>query len=322
MNSNAGWKERCNKMMEELKKQFPCEDAASEARLVHKKLVGEKTAMSCELYKAVENGNVENLVDVLKQECKERKLGVCDIFDKVTGAGDSLLHVASYMGKEEIAELILKLILSRHRKITREKNELGNTPLHEAVNGGDLGVLEDILHADESVVHDLNKSKQSPLYLAVVSGIRKFLIFYWKFHFQPINRFHSATETLHSMQPYRKGILLIRIIRILVVGTLIVTVTFAAAFTMPGGLYSSDDPNIKNRGMAVLTHKPLFWKFTIVNTIALYSSVMACGLMLTARVLDYNLAIKATFIATACLGVAFLIVPLAFLTALLTSGCG
>ena len=48
---------------------------------VHKELVGEKTILISELYKAVdEKGNVDNFVDVLEQECRQRKLNLSDIF--------------------------------------------------------------------------------------------------------------------------------------------------------------------------------------------------------------------------------------------------
>jgi len=101
----------------------------------------------------------------------------------------------------------------------------------------------------------------------------------------------------------------------LVVATLMVTVTFAAAFTVPGGVYSSDDPNPKNRGMAVFADKSLFWVFTTFNMAAMYSSVIACGLMLMALIFDRKLATRATILAMGCLGFAFLTVPVAFLAA-------
>ena len=101
----------------------------------------------------------------------------------------------------------------------------------------------------------------------------------------------------------------------LVVATLMVTVTFAAAFTVPGGVYSSDDTNPKNRGMAVLAHKRFFWVFTTFNMTAMYSSVLACGLMLMALIFDHKLATRATILAMGCLVLAFLFVPVAFMAA-------
>ncbi|XP_047163768.1 ankyrin repeat-containing protein At5g02620-like [Vigna umbellata] len=213
----ASRKQRCSEKMEELKNtQFSsAQDAASP--LLHKELVGEKNIMIFELYDAVEKGDMDNFVDVLGKECAKRKVPLSDIFDQVTGAGDSLLHVAADLGSEQIAELIsghfpelltrrnvrgdtplhvavrsknstiVKLILSQYaiqkskhdgfkdKEITRETNEYGNTPLHEAVYSGHFGVVEEILHADEPVVHYLNKSRSSPLFLSVMSPDVKIL---------------------------------------------------------------------------------------------------------------------------------------------------
>ncbi|RZC04302.1 hypothetical protein D0Y65_018763 [Glycine soja] len=176
--------------MEELKNtQFSGQDAASDPGLLHKELVGEKTILISELYKAVdEKGNVDNFVDVLEQECRQRKLNLSDIFEQVTETGHTLLmrnvrghsplHVAVRSKNTTMVNLILSqyaLVKSTHddvmkdKKITREKNELGDTPLHEAVQNGDLSVVEVILQRDKDMVHELNKSRCSPLFLAAAS---------------------------------------------------------------------------------------------------------------------------------------------------------
>ena len=51
---------------------FPSPDAASQVGLLHKEIVGK--VMIYELYKAVEIGNVDNFVEVLKQQCIESKV--------------------------------------------------------------------------------------------------------------------------------------------------------------------------------------------------------------------------------------------------------
>ncbi|XP_047180290.1 protein ACCELERATED CELL DEATH 6-like [Vigna umbellata] len=555
--------------MEELKNtQFSsAEDAAS--LLLHKELVWEKNIVNFELYDAVEKGDVVNFVDVLGKECAERKVPLSDIFDQVTWAGDSLLHVAADFGSEQIAELIscqfpelltrrnvrgdtplhvavrsknstiVKLVLSQYaiekskhdglkdKEITRETNEYGNTPLHEAVYSDHFGLVEEILHADEPVAHYLNKSRSSPLFLSVMSpdlkilnlllqipfpadqplpqcfgnsplhaalrernpdlireilGKREELIYLrdeeggTPFHYAaytgyvegfrillqnlseksnqsllernkkgsfpihvackrghvevveeflrhelPINPYvllnqkgqnilhiaakygrtkvvqhllrnqkidqcainhrdndgnsplhlasinlfpkvlyfiaqdkrinvnitnnHDLTardivqlefktqETvrkllansalieagvslkLNSMlrlqrqQSPKRDLLLKDPNTFLVVATLILTLTFTAFFSVPGGLYSSDDPNSKKTGMAVLDHKPGFWIFSIYNTIAMFSSTAACILMLVAQTFDSELARKATLIATVCLYNSFSVLP-------------
>ena len=55
---------------------------------------------------------------------------------------------------------------------------------------------------------------------------------------------------------------------LLLVATLVATVTFAAAFTMPGGYKESG-------GMAKFLEKPMFHVFVISNSIAMYSAITA-----------------------------------------------
>ncbi|KAM3345240.1 hypothetical protein P3S68_024949 [Capsicum galapagoense] len=57
----------------------------------------------------------------------------------------------------------------------------------------------------------------------------------------------------------------------LVVTTLLITVTFAAGFTLPGG-FESDD-NSPNKGMAVLIRKSAFRALVITDAIAFACSV-------------------------------------------------
>ncbi|XP_030441589.1 ankyrin repeat-containing protein At5g02620-like [Syzygium oleosum] len=61
----------------------------------------------------------------------------------------------------------------------------------------------------------------------------------------------------------------------LLVAVLIATVTFAAAFTMPGG-YSNDGPD---QGMPVLASRPAFKAFVIFNTTAFCFSILALFLL-------------------------------------------
>lgn len=92
--------------------------------------------------------------------------------------GDTPLHVAVRSKNTTMVNLILSqyaLVKSTHddvmkdKKITIEKNELGDTPLHEAVQSGDLSVVEVILQRNKDMVHELNMSRCSPLFLAAAS---------------------------------------------------------------------------------------------------------------------------------------------------------
>ncbi|KAK4717354.1 hypothetical protein R3W88_015692 [Solanum pinnatisectum] len=59
----------------------------------------------------------------------------------------------------------------------------------------------------------------------------------------------------------------------LVVATLLVTVTFAAGFTLPGGFESDHDS--PHKGMAILVKKPAFCAFVVTDAIAFVCSAGA-----------------------------------------------
>ncbi|KAK6790422.1 hypothetical protein RDI58_014222 [Solanum bulbocastanum] len=59
----------------------------------------------------------------------------------------------------------------------------------------------------------------------------------------------------------------------LVVATLLVTVTFAAGFTLPGGFESDKDSS--DKGMAILTKKSAFCAFVVTDAIAFVCSAGA-----------------------------------------------
>ncbi|KRH55980.2 hypothetical protein GLYMA_06G294100v4 [Glycine max] len=235
---------------------FPSPDAASQVGLLHKEIVGK--TMIYKLSEAVEEGDGANFVMVLKQQSEENKLRLSDVFDKVTIAGDSLLHVAADLGKEMIVGRIcdlfplllirrnvrgdtplhvaarskkyetVKLILSQYatkqstydemkdKKITRETNECGNTPLHEAVYSGDVDVVKDIFDQDKAVVHCLNKSKRSPLCLAVVNGNEQILELLLQIPLpadQPLSQCRLSSP-LHTAIQHQKRVMIQAIIEI------------------------------------------------------------------------------------------------------------
>ncbi|KAM3270644.1 hypothetical protein P3S67_028846 [Capsicum chacoense] len=59
----------------------------------------------------------------------------------------------------------------------------------------------------------------------------------------------------------------------LVVATLIMTVTFTAGFTLPGGFDSNTDS--PNKGMAILLRNTTFRAFVVTDVIAFTSSAVA-----------------------------------------------
>ncbi|XP_042496294.1 protein ACCELERATED CELL DEATH 6-like [Macadamia integrifolia] len=99
-----------------------------------------------------------------------------------------------------------------------------------------------------------------------------------------------------------------RISTVAVVATLIMTVTFAAGFTVPGG-YNSDGPH---KGMATLLKKPTFIVFVICNTLALYLSIVVVVNNVWAQWGDNSLLIIAVNLSAPLLGIALVLMAIAF----------
>ncbi|GMY20706.1 ankyrin repeat-containing protein At5g02620-like [Fagus crenata] len=95
----------------------------------------------------------------------------------------------------------------------------------------------------------------------------------------------------------------------LLVAMLVATVSFAAAFTMPGG-YKSDGPD---QGLANLTAKVAFKAFVIFDTIAFLFSILAVGLQLDTSQ-SYIAQIRYMNVAGLCTRISIFGMALAFVS--------
>lgn len=77
-----------------------------------------------------------------------------------------------------------------------------------------------------------------------------------------------------------------RVDTLLLVATLVVTVTFAAAFTMPGSYNNTGS-------MATFLEKHMFHVFVISNSMATYSAIIVVVTLIWAQIGDLNLVIAA-----------------------------
>ncbi|KAM3268283.1 hypothetical protein P3S67_031224 [Capsicum chacoense] len=102
----------------------------------------------------------------------------------------------------------------------------------------------------------------------------------------------------------------------LVVATLLVTVTFAAGFTLPGGF--ENDLNSSNKGMAILIRETAFRAFVVSDTIAFACSAcavfsyfyiaisVATAKKLKSIIMQLNIAIHMQRLATSAVVIAFI----------------
>ncbi|XP_048137960.1 protein ACCELERATED CELL DEATH 6-like [Rhodamnia argentea] len=121
--------------------------------------------MDRDLYEATKEGDVEKFMNALEKVSQSRKLALSLIFDQVTPSGNSLLHVAASLGRDDVMELI---VVHFPYLVTR-RNSLEDTPLHVAVRSGSLEVTRKLirLRRDVETMYWKNKDSKSPLYLAV-----------------------------------------------------------------------------------------------------------------------------------------------------------
>ncbi|KAJ0080927.1 hypothetical protein Patl1_11989 [Pistacia atlantica] len=99
-----------------------------------------------------------------------------------------------------------------------------------------------------------------------------------------------------------------RINTLLLVSTLVITVTFATGFTVPGG-YNDADPE---KGMAIMLGHWVFYLFIFCDTIGLYCSAIATVILFWAQLGDPYLMVKAVDWALSFLGIALFMMILAF----------
>eukprot|EP00268_Persea_americana_P050997 TRINITY_DN5601_c0_g1_i2.p1 TRINITY_DN5601_c0_g1~~TRINITY_DN5601_c0_g1_i2.p1 ORF type:complete len:614 (+),score=95.00 TRINITY_DN5601_c0_g1_i2:36-1877(+) len=261
---------------------------------------------------AANNGHVGVIKELLRF-CPDS----VEVADK---KGRNVLHVAVKSGKLEVMKHILKS--DDLKELINEPDNEGNTPLHLAVIKRYISVLNLLLKDKRVDMRAINDNGMTALDIAesdkeLTMKFRKIVICTALIqagarrgerllHTQA-NRAHAEDITAPRIESYRAMSK-----TILVVAGLIITVTFAAAFSIPGG-YNSDVPD---KGLAVLRRRPAFWAFMITDAIALFSSIIVALLLIWAGIGDKDLLVGTVSIATRLMAIALGSLTLAFLSSL------
>ncbi|KAL4357644.1 hypothetical protein AHAS_Ahas09G0207300 [Arachis hypogaea] len=291
------------------------------------------------LHYAVKDGNTD-LTTLLLNE--DRNTDTAYMQDK---EGRTAFHIAAYFGHEEIVDTFVKhyqgcseivdnkgwnvlhyavkggsshIVAKIMRKLSlshlyNEKDIYGDTPLHHLASSR--------IQSRELVYHNrvdrlaLNKNDQTALDVAYAIAedadrvlTKKRLIMQLEKaggigsqHLDERDRLGKGTKKLEFTKEAKESHL--------IVATLIATVTFAAAFTLPGGTEQDGD----HKGSPILGHKPSFKAFIVSNTISLVMAASAAFIHLfsplnKAKWLDYyfsEVAFSFTLVAIATMIVAF-----------------
>ncbi|XP_027098720.2 protein ACCELERATED CELL DEATH 6 isoform X1 [Coffea arabica] len=220
------------------------------------------------LHVAVKYGHL-NVVKEILSHCP-------DCWEMCNGDNQNILHLAVAKEQKQLLDFILDNVWAS--ELINEGDLGGNTPLHlyAATKNLDGCNLISHIHADKNA---FNFANFTPLDVVVQTPDQT----------ERLNVIKDELERNGATRGFRRSGTRLKGKReealyksnqcnqlakdskrkddtYLIVAALIVTVTFAAGFTVPGGYESSDGPN---KGMAVLRHKPSFIVFVIADMIAL-----------------------------------------------------
>ncbi|XP_068312585.1 ankyrin repeat-containing protein At5g02620-like [Pyrus communis] len=195
-----------------------------------------------------------------------------DCFELVDNRGWNVLHFAVESNSDDAVKLVLENSLLSN--LINEKDAEGNTPLHYAA--ASLSCISSFIHHPKVDFMAYNKQNLSALDIVLANGSSSEM----KEENNEISRGNDNKEEnnetsggneINSGDEDTKEVNLI-------VATLIATVTFAAAFTMPGG-YINDEGH--DQGSAVLVRNAAFRTFVVADTISMMLSSISVLLHLS-----------------------------------------
>ncbi|XP_054789840.1 protein ACCELERATED CELL DEATH 6-like [Prosopis cineraria] len=231
--------------------------------------------------------------------------------------GQNILHVSAMCGQNKMVKYLLKHP-KIHSKTINEKDLNGDTPLHLAskyLHVWTLFHLSQDKRINVNLVNDQGLTARD-----IVRRQSKFPRTRIEFVASKILKFAggSLKQIKRGPKPVANKEWNVNdgANTLIIVAVLVATVTFAAGFTVPGGVHSSDDSVPKERGMAVLTDQTLFKIFMTFNTIAMYCSTFGSIILLWRHLGDRRLSIRAYRISKIFVQLALGTMPVAFMAAI------
>ncbi|XP_058211195.1 ankyrin repeat-containing protein At5g02620-like [Rhododendron vialii] len=244
----------------------------------------------------------------------EKILQVCpESIEARIDKGQHALHLANHRNMGKIPPEIWELI--------NVGDDEGNTPLHLAVkqNHYEKAIL---LTSSASIeLGAVNKEGLTALDLCESdwqhTNFKRLIWFHLRSHGAsrgrhpnehkvPVGGTHS---NIRSRDEDRKPI----INTLALVAALIATLTFAAAFTMPGG-YDSDSSHPNSLGVATLAKKAALKVFLVSDTLAMCCSILAVFLLLRAMRVEQDVTFSLTNTSSILLRLSFYATLVAFIS--------
>ncbi|XP_074559150.1 uncharacterized protein LOC141815092 [Curcuma longa] len=236
-----------------------------------------------------------------------------DAVEQKNNKGSNFVHVAVEKKNLKVVEYVITSSPSA-KELLNEQDHEGNTPLHLAVlmkDGNMIGLLLSSQIADPALTTNSGFTPIDLAFSAVRIEVSTRMSYIMKklmecgSRFSPqrvdhirtdsqrmqddINRYVNHTRT--DSQRMQDEIVRYRTLanNLSIVAVLIATVTFAAAFTLPGG-YKNDSGS--DEGMAILSSRAAFKAFLISDTFAMVFSVLTAFALTQFDPFDYILGDK------------------------------
>ncbi|KAK9092484.1 hypothetical protein Syun_027395 [Stephania yunnanensis] len=229
--------------------------------------------------------------------------------------GQNVFHIAAKTGKKEIMKYLLRNLSPEFIRHVNDVDNEGNTVLHLAVKNWHHAIVYMLVGEKMTVLDAPNYEGFTPLdicereMLSAPQFSQLLILKILKMAKAQSGRKYVKTfgGQENNEKNYKRKLEYYRgwIDTSLIVATLILAVTFAAGFTIPGG-YNS-------QGMAALLKKPTFCIFVFFNSLATYVSLII--IVILSRVVltsDFDSLSTAVKVCTPLLGLAVFFLAVAF----------
>ncbi|KAM3268284.1 ankyrin repeat-containing protein ITN1-like [Capsicum chacoense] len=291
---------------------------------------GSENDWTTAIHIAASEGDV-NMIKKLLNHCP-------DCRDLLNSNSQNALHVAVLNNQDEVVRSLLDS--DKCDSLVDEPDSDGNTPLHLLAASGNH--VRELINHPRAKKMSFNKQNQTPLDIALLCAATTKKITLAdlenvtfevkrKYEYMPNPNDETGTggkmqqrEEDHDNANKAEQIVVESIMKSaqmhIVVAILIMTITFAAGITLPGGFES--DPDSPNKGMAILIRKISFRAFVVSDAIAFTCSAVPIFIyFLMALIADTStsplilkILQKVYDLASKCLSLSMLEVVIAFAT--------
>ncbi|CAL9211479.1 unnamed protein product [Musa hybrid cultivar] len=238
----------------------------------------------------------------------EQVLEYCpDSMGLQNNTGRNFFHVAVEKKNLEVVKYVLRSPWLT--ELVNAQDDEGNTPLHLAVISRNKKMVQVLLSCASVNASVMNNSGRTPVDLAsskvrIGIGLRMYNIMMdlmshgSRFSPQRIDHIRSNLERKQDEEINRYRALANNLG---IIAVLIATVTFAAAFTMPGGYKNDPGPDA---GTSMLSGTAAFKAFLISDTLAMASSISVAIILIHSGSLDHDVRLRSLMTAMRLLWVA------------------